>query len=302
MVGAIMENHAAAARAVVHRTTAQLSSARTTPLREVLAARRQWAVHAQRGTLQRHRARLAHPAAPEGQESGAGAGAGAGAATHTATHTARRLGHKATHATTTDALVETGVESVRPIVPVAVPNIRLEPEPPLPSTLDLTGPKLVAAVIARARWNARFVQVRRSRIDGWGLFVTKDFAPDDVILEYLGEVISLKVAELRQVKYEAQGVKDYMFKLSRTHAVDATVMAGHGRFINHSCDPNCFVTRDTIPDADGMQHLFVYSREAIRAGDELTYDYSFSPDEQLIVCNCSSSVCRGTLNLRKTAH
>ena len=44
--------------------------------------------------------------------------------------------------------------------------------------------------------------MKRSRIHGWGLFAKGDFKPDDMVVEYLGEVVRRAVADLREKKYE----------------------------------------------------------------------------------------------------
>ena len=42
------------------------------------------------------------------------------------------------------------------------------------------------------------------------------------------------------------------------------------RFINHCCEPNCYTKTMTV---DGQKHIAIYSKRAIRTGEELTYDY-----------------------------
>lgn len=62
-------------------------------------------------------------------------------------------------------------------------------------------------------------------------------------------------------------------------------------YINHSCDPNCFVS-----EYDGSYYL--RTRKPIKAGDELTFDYSTTMLHgtwQLDNCQCKSSNCRGTI-------
>lgn len=59
------------------------------------------------------------------------------------------------------------------------------------------------------------------------------------------------------------------------------------RFINHSCDPNCgFREADTL----------VAVRD-IAEGEELTFDYSTSMDENswTLDCRCRSFICRGVI-------
>ncbi len=45
------------------------------------------------------------------------------------------------------------------------------------------------------------------------------------------------------------------------------------RFINHSCEPNCYTKAILV---DGARHIFIYSKRAIAPGEELSYDYKVS--------------------------
>jgi len=51
------------------------------------------------------------------------------------------------------------------------------------------------------------------------------------------------------------------------------VQGGLARFINHSCDPNCYTKIITV---EGHKHIVIYSKQHIQAGVELTYDYKVS--------------------------
>jgi hypothetical protein len=44
--------------------------------------------------------------------------------------------------------------------------------------------------------------VKRSRIHGWGLFAKQGFKKDEMVAEYLGEVVRSCVADLREKQYE----------------------------------------------------------------------------------------------------
>ena len=51
------------------------------------------------------------------------------------------------------------------------------------------------------------------------------------------------------------------------------MQGGKARFINHSCDPNCYTKTVTV---EGHKHIVIYSKRAIAPGDELCYDYKVS--------------------------
>jgi hypothetical protein len=104
---------------------------------------------------------------------------------------------------------------------------------------------------ARARHNMSSLLLGRSRIDGTGLFASRDIHMDDVICEYSGELVDDAVCEAREAYYEARGIADYMFRLGPDEIVDATLRGCRARYVNHSCDPNCFAVI-TLPE-EGMQ-------------------------------------------------
>jgi hypothetical protein len=51
---------------------------------------------------------------------------------------------------------------------------------------------------------------------------------------------------------------------------DATVRGGLARFINHSCNPNCFTKAFYV---NGVPHMGIYAKRPIELGEELAYDY-----------------------------
>jgi hypothetical protein len=59
----------------------------------------------------------------------------------------------------------------------------------------------------------------------------------------------------------------------------------HGRFVNHSCDPNC---RSTGFD-------FEIAVRDIQLGDEITDDYGSLNVDYEFDCRCGSARCRGTI-------
>ena len=48
------------------------------------------------------------------------------------------------------------------------------------------------------------------------------------------------------------------------------VQGGLARFINHSCEPNCYTKIITV---EGHKHIVIYSKRHIAPGEELSYDY-----------------------------
>ena len=44
------------------------------------------------------------------------------------------------------------------------------------------------------------------------------------------------------------------------------------------------------------RRVFIYALRDIQKGEELTYDYQFSAEEQKVTCGCRAANCRGTIN------
>jgi len=79
--------------------------------------------------------------------------------------------------------------------------------------------------------------------------------------------------------------------------LDATT-GSIARFVNHSCDPNCRMRKWTV---NGQPRIALFAGDRpISTGEELTYDYKFSPfGKDITKCLCGSSNCRGVLGPRQ---
>jgi SET domain-containing protein len=135
----------------------------------------------------------------------------------------------------------------------------------------------------------------KSRIHDWGLFAMEPISKDDLVIEYIGEVIRHKVADTREKMYEKLGIgSSYLFRIDLENVIDATKMGNVARFINHSCDPNCYAD---ILMAEGHKKIVIFAKTDIAAGEEITYDYKFPIEEDKIPCRCGTEKCKGFLNL-----
>ncbi|KAF2142188.1 uncharacterized protein K452DRAFT_227436 [Aplosporella prunicola CBS 121167] len=143
----------------------------------------------------------------------------------------------------------------------------------------------------------KLVKFDRSAIHNWGLYAQEDIAANDMIIEYVGEKVRQKVADIREIKYDKQGVgSSYLFRIDEDSVVDATKKGGIARFINHSCTPNCTAK---IIRVDGTKRIVIYALRDIKTNEELTYDYKFERElgsDDRIPCLCGSVNCKGFLN------
>lgn len=137
------------------------------------------------------------------------------------------------------------------------------------------------------------VGVYRSHIHGRGLFCKRDIECGEMVVEYAGQVIRSVLCDKREKEYEAKGMGCYMFRIDEQTVVDATVHGNAARFINHSCEPNCY---SRIVDIFGKKHIIIFALRRIQRGEELTYDYKFPLEDVKIRCTCGSRKCRKYLN------
>eukprot|EP00871_Galdieria_phlegrea_P003688 jgi/Galph1/431/GphlegSOOS_G5256.1 len=137
-------------------------------------------------------------------------------------------------------------------------------------------------------------QIRRSGIQGFGLYAIEDIPEDELIIEYAGEIIRPIIADIREKDYERRKIGCYMFRLNEYQIVDATVKGNYARFINHSCNPNC-LSKIIVIDG-GRQVIGIFAKKNILQGEELTYDYQFDEFGETIPCNCGAFNCRGKMN------
>lgn len=137
--------------------------------------------------------------------------------------------------------------------------------------------------------------VKRSRIHGWGLFAKEPIKKDTMVAEYIGEVVRACVADLREKQYEESGQGScYLFRLDRYDIVDATMQGNMARFVNHCCDPNCYARIISV-DTGEKKIIFLAKRD-IAAGEEVSYNYHFSLEDEKIPCYCGASTCVGSMN------
>lgn len=144
------------------------------------------------------------------------------------------------------------------------------------------------------------VTVQGSPVHGWGLFADQPFKKGDVVAEYVGEYISNAVADAREKIYQERRIQDYQFRVDENLVIDATLKGGHGRYINHNCNPNCMAKIvDGQPPNKHLKRVMIIAQRDIKAREEITYDYQFPLEldlDERIPCNCGSLLCRGFMN------
>ena len=124
------------------------------------------------------------------------------------------------------------------------------------------------------------LRIRKSKIQGQGLFTDSAIRSRRKIGEFTGERISVR--EARRRAKDAKRIA--IVEISSTKAIDGGVGGGLFQFVNHSCDPNVFIRI-------AYGHAEFYTQRNIRAGEELTCNYGESHHDGKLPCGCGSPKC-----------
>jgi histone-lysine N-methyltransferase ASH1L len=134
------------------------------------------------------------------------------------------------------------------------------------------------------------VEVIKTEDRGYGIRSNRTFEPNQIIVEYTGEILTQEDAENRmrkvynnsEVSVSMQLGDDlnhtnneqcyYLMYFDQNMIIDAT-RGSMARFVNHSCEPNCKMEKWTV---EGKPRMALFAGErGVMTGEELTYDYNF---------------------------
>ena len=140
---------------------------------------------------------------------------------------------------------------------------------------------------------SEYVEVRKSKTHGLGVFAAKDIPKGTKIIEYVGERIDKKESDRRATVQLERAEEDpeagavYIFTLNKMWDIDGNVDWNTARLLNHSCSPNC---ETEIYD----DHIWIQAIKDIPKGTELSYDYGYDVDNwDEHPCKCGSPNCIG---------
>ncbi|KAG8872334.1 histone methyltransferase set2 [Tulasnella sp. 332] len=115
---------------------------------------------------------------------------------------------------------------------------------------------------------------------------------NDMVYEYIGEVVTENTLLRRMRAYNDEGIKHFYFMmLQKGEFIDATKRGGIGRFANHSCNPNCYVAKWVVGNRIRMA---IFAKRNIVKDEELTFNYNvdrYGNDAQ--TCYCGEANCVG---------
>jgi len=151
---------------------------------------------------------------------------------------------------------------------------------------------MFGALPRATRRTPSLVEVRASRIHGRGVYATRAIRKSKRIIEYTGARVSWE-----SIPDDSDDPRTFFFGLHNgKDVIDPAIGGNEACWINHSCAPNCQAIEDE------SERIFIYALRNIRAGEELTYDYSLEIDEPRskeseieALCCCQSRHCRGTM-------
>ena len=137
-------------------------------------------------------------------------------------------------------------------------------------------------------WLNPNLEKRNSNAHGRGIFAKADIRKDERLAIFGGKV--MLIDEMYQLPEVMQG---YTMQIEERFVLGpASTIPEDTDFFNHSCDPNC--------GFNGQ--VFLVAMRDIKAGDEITFDYSMTVSESVgsdmvfeMVCACGSPNCRKTI-------
>jgi hypothetical protein len=139
------------------------------------------------------------------------------------------------------------------------------------------------------------LQVRASGVHGKGVFALVPIKKDELVIEYVGEVITWDEALRRHPHDPSQPDHTFYFHLTDELVIDGNVNGNASKWINHSCDPN-------VEADDESGQVYLMALRNIQPGEELFFDYGLVIDERYtpalkkrFECRCGAKNCRGTM-------
>ncbi|KAJ5421738.1 hypothetical protein N7491_010183 [Penicillium cf. griseofulvum] len=141
------------------------------------------------------------------------------------------------------------------------------------------------------------VEVIKTADRGYGVRSNRSFEPNQIIVEYTGEILTQLECERRMRTVYKNNDCYYLMYFDQNMIIDAT-RGSIARFVNHACEPNCRMEKWTVAGKPRMA-LFAGDR-GVSTGEELSYDYNFDPysNKNVQQCRCGSANCRGFLGPR----
>ena len=132
------------------------------------------------------------------------------------------------------------------------------------------------SLLQQARSSSPFKLVVKRASAGLGLFAVEPIPKGVRVIEYVGNLLS-------EEQYQASR-SSYLFDIGPKVTLDGSPRWNRARYVNHSCRPNCTTKTRKL-------RVFIHSIRAIKAGEELTYDYGLDYFDAYIAAHCRCIKC-----------
>lgn len=137
-----------------------------------------------------------------------------------------------------------------------------------------------------------YIKRCQSDIQGHGIFATSFIPKGSQIVEYVGERVTPSQSEKILERLDETDSHIYIFSLNDRWDIDGDTEYNIAKYINHSCEPNCFSYSDE-------KNIWIVAKRDIQVGEELFYDYGFDrPGWENHRCLCHSAHCFGFIVAR----
>src|SRR3989344_8578728 len=130
--------------------------------------------------------------------------------------------------------------------------------------------------------NDKFVEIKKSGIEGTGVFALKDFKKGEAV--YLFE--KGKIVGVADIPNVPDVEKRYLDKIGK---YEFEIIEPPARYVNHSCNPNV-----------SEKERVAYALRDVQNGEEITIDYDkIAYLEKPFECHCGFKNCRGLVRGRQ---
>ncbi|KAJ7160997.1 hypothetical protein C8R46DRAFT_357675 [Mycena filopes] len=136
------------------------------------------------------------------------------------------------------------------------------------------------------------IEIVQTEKKGFGLRAEVAIPEDTFIYEYVGDVVNPNTFTKRMQNYADEGIQHFYFMmLQKNEYIDATKSGGIGRFANHSCNPNCYVSRWIV---GAHVRMGIFAKRDIMQHEELTFNYNVDRyGHKAQPCFCGEPQCVG---------
>lgn len=136
---------------------------------------------------------------------------------------------------------------------------------------------------------------------GYGLYTDIAIEKGQFVCEYAGEIIDIVEAQRRSILDNINYIfviNEHFSDQTTTTVIDSTIIGNIGRYINHSCEPNCMIIPVRVDSL--IPRLAIFAVKDIQCNEEITYNYGGEGSRSQnnlsdVPCLCGSNNCKGFL-------